>query len=342
MRRFSIVHILSWAAMIWWIYGAHASTVDQLLDAAKREGVIEFLAPSTLGPQGGRALGEAFNRKYGLNIKVNYSVSNVMPRDVAKLITQAATGAPPEWDVVVVMDAHHASLWLKKLHQTFDYKKLGVDPKMINYDGGTIAFANQFVFPAYNKKILAAKDVPRSWEDLLDPKWKGGKLGMSNAVIHPAMLAAGPWGERRTTDYVKALAKQELSLGTLGELYTRLQMGEVLIAVTLTDSYIHQAKEKDAPIVHADGLGPGLSPAYNAGVPKGAPHPNGGHLFAAFLTTPEAQEIWEKYGGQSSAFIPGTAAYRYAQGRQLIYMTQDKAVLVDRLAREYARTLGFK
>jgi len=93
--------------------------------------------------------------------------------------------------------------------------------------------------------------------------------------------------------------------------------------------------------VHAEGIEPVISPAYNAGVLKGAPHPNVAHLFAVFLTAPEAQEIWEKYGGQTSAFVPGTTAYKYAQGKKVLFMTQDQAGMVDRLAREYGKMLGF-
>jgi hypothetical protein len=74
---------------------------------------------------------------------------------------------------------------------------------------------------------------------------------------------------------------------------------------------------------------------------KGARHPNLGHLIAVFLTTPAAQEIWEKYGGQSSAFVPGTTAYKYAQGKKVLYMTQDQAQMVDRLTAEYGKILGF-
>ena len=59
---------------------------------------------------------------------------------MAKIITLAAAGAPPEWDVMVVTDAHHATLWLKKAHQPFDYASLGVDPKVIYYDKGTVSF----------------------------------------------------------------------------------------------------------------------------------------------------------------------------------------------------------
>ncbi len=318
-----------------------AAPIDELVGAAKKEGVIEFYAGSTLGPQGAQALAKAFNRKYALDIKVNYTPSSGYAKDVGNVVSRAAIGIPPEMDVMIVMDTDHAILWLKKLHETFDYKKLGVDPQMIRYDGGTVAFANQFLLPAYNKTMLPPQQVPRRWDDLLDPKWKGGKLGVAYDN-HLAMLAAGPWGEKKTTEYVKALVKQELNLGLLGELYTRLQLGEILIAVTITDSFTHRAKEKGAPIVFAEGIEPVISLAYNAGVLKGARHPNAGHLFVAFLTSLEAQEIWEKYNGQTSAFVPGTKSYKYAQGKQVLYLNQENAVMMDRLTREYGKLLGFE
>ena len=64
----------------------------------------------------------------------------------------------------------------------------------------------------------------------------------------------------------------------------------------------------------------------------------------SFLTTIEAgvSESWEKYTGQTSAFIPGTSAHRFAQGRKMVYMSQEQAQLVDRLDREYAKILGFR
>src|SRR5262249_13478071 len=198
----------------------------------------------------------------------------------------------------------------------------------------------EVVYAGYNKKGLPEKDVPKRWEDLLDPKWKGGKLGMSTTTHHLARLAAGAWGEQKTTEYVKALAKQDLVLGTLGSLYTKLQTGEILAIATLTDSYITTAKKAGAPIVHADKIEPVVSPAYNAGVPKGAAHPNAGALFAVFLTTAEGQNLWEQYGGQTSAFIPGTTAYKYAQGKNVLYMKPEQAEMIDRLSTEYGKILG--
>lgn len=321
---------------------AVAAPIDDLVAAAKKEGVLELLAPSTTGDKGAQALGNAFNKKYGLNIKVNYTPSSNMTGDVAKLVMGAASRATPDWDLMLVTDAHHATVWAKKLHQPFDYAKLGIASELIQYDNGVVSLANQFVLPAYNKSILAAQDVPKRWEDLLDGKWKGGKLGVSTATHHLSRLAVGPWGEAKATEFVNGIAKQEPILGTLANLYTRLQVGEILLAVTLTDSFISRAKKDGSPIVFAEGLDPVISPTYNAGVPKGARHPNVGHLFAVFLTSLEAQEVWEKFNGQTSALIPGTTAYKYAQGKRLLQMNENQAQTVDRLARQYGKILGFE
>jgi len=48
-----------------------------------------------------------------------------------------------------------------------------------------------------------------------------------------------------------------------------------------------------------------------------------------------------KLGGQTSPFVPGTTAYRYVRGKQLLYMDQSQAQLVDRLATDYGKIIGF-
>jgi iron(III) transport system substrate-binding protein len=318
-----------------------ASGLEELITGAKKEGVIDFYGPSSLTPQGAGMLEAAFNKKYGLNTKLILHPSLNMTRDVGKLVGMAASGVAPEWDMMVVTDAHHATLWLRKLLDSYDYKSVGVDPQVIHYDNGAVSFANQIVLPAYNKKTVPAKDVPTKWEDLLDPKWKGGKLGVSTATHHFARLAVGAWGEEKTTKFVKAIADQEPVLGRLAELYNRLLLGEISIAVTLTDSNINEAKKNGAPVVFAETIQPVISPAYQAGVLKGASHPSTGRLFSIFLTSDEAQDIWEKYNGQTSAFIPGTNAYKFLKGKQALFMDQKQAKTVDKLARQYGKMLGF-
>ena len=320
---------------------AAPANVKDVVAAAKKEGVLEFYAPTQVEERGARRLNAAFNRKHGLSVTFKFSPSANMDKDLACIITQVATGGATDFDVAVFPDTYHATLWLRKLHVPFDYRALGVDPKLINFDSGTVSFANQFTLPTYNKKTLPAKDVPRSWHDLLDPKWKGGKLGVTNATpAHLAVLAAA-WGEEETTKYIKALAQQAPAIGRLGETYSRLLLGELSLAVTLTNSFIFTAEKAGAPIVFAD-IQPVVSPAYHVGVLKGARHPMIAHLFAAFLTTPEAQKIWEEFVGHTSAFISGTRANKYVQGKKVLYMAQNQSEIVERLTREYTKILGMK
>ena len=135
-----------------------AGPIQELIAAAKKEGAIEFYGPSSLTPQGAQDLAGAFNRKYSLGIQLRFHPSGNMTRDVGKLVGMAATGVAPEWDIMAVTDAHHATLWLRKLLDPYDYGKAGADPQVVHYDSGTISFANQTVLPAYNTKLVSADE----------------------------------------------------------------------------------------------------------------------------------------------------------------------------------------
>ena len=317
-----------------------AAPVDDLIAGAKKEGVIDFYGPSTLGPEGAQAIVSAFNKKYGLNIKVNFTPSGNMTRDTAKVIGLSASGQPPEWDIMLVTDAHHGSLWLRKLQKPFDYTTLGVTKERVEYDSGTVSVANQFALPAYNTKLLPAKDVPKKWEDLLDPKWKG-KIGVINSTHHFGRLAAGAWGDEKTLDFIKKLSAQKPLLTRAGEMAQRLILGEVLVSATLQDSQLHEAKESGAPLAFAEQVSPVVSPEYHVGVLKGSAHPNVGHLLVAFMASAEVQPAWQKYTGHSSAYVSGTAAHKFVQGKQVLYMKQDQADKVDKISRQIGKILGF-
>ena len=343
MNRLRFLSLIGLAVlvMVAWSFPVSAAPLEDLVAGAKKEGALNLHAPSALGPQGAKELGVAFSKKYALNVQFNYIPSSSFTADVAKVISHAAIGVPSEWDLSLITDNHHATLWRRRLHLPFDYRVLGVDPRSIQHDNGSVMIAHGVTLPGYNNKTLLPKDVPGRWEDLLDPRWKDGKLGVSSATHHFARLAAGPWGEKKTTEFVRGLARQRPFLGRLAELSTRLQLGEVLIAGTLSSDMIHNATKKGAPLAHAAKVEPVLMLGYNAGVLKGARHPNTAHLFAAFMATSEAQEIWEKHRGESSVFVPGTRSYEFAKGKQILLMRPEDAELVDRLANDYSKLLGF-
>ena len=189
MVLLALLFVLSFQAM------GHAQNA-QLVAAAKKEGALSFYAPSTLTHEGAQLLAQAFNKRHGTNITLTYYPSKSMTAEVNKMIGLSATGVTPEWDVMAIIDGLHGALWTKKLHVPFDYASLGIDSRVIHFDRGTVSVANQVVLPGYNKKTLPAHDVPKRWEDLLDPKWKGRKIGIPTATGQMDYLAI-KWGEQK-------------------------------------------------------------------------------------------------------------------------------------------------
>ncbi|HVR17668.1 MAG TPA: hypothetical protein VMS25_15025, partial [Candidatus Limnocylindrales bacterium] len=100
-RKLFFVWVSVIALIVVSLTSATAAPIDELIKAAKQEGTLEFYAPSTLTPQGAQALGAAFNKKYGLNVKLQYSPSGNMTRDIGKVVGLGASGVPPEWDLMV-------------------------------------------------------------------------------------------------------------------------------------------------------------------------------------------------------------------------------------------------
>jgi ABC-type Fe3+ transport system substrate-binding protein len=242
---------------------------------------------------------------------------------------------------MVLTEDLHALLSQRKLHAPGNYRSLGVDAKAIDHDNGSVAFVHQITLPGYNTKAVVPNEVPKTWDELLDPKWKDGKLGIFDARYF-ALLAAGPWGEKKTTEYVRALAKQRPFLGRLAEVYTRLSLGEVSVAPIFPDLFLRRAKITGAPIAFADRVQPVFILTYNIAALKGAAHPNLAHLFSAFTVTPEAQTVIEKHMGQSSAFIPGTGTFNFVKGKgELLFLRAVDPKLIEKWSDEYNKVLGF-
>lgn len=317
-----------------------APTRSQMIKAAKQEGQLLIYGPTSLRQKGFDELAAAFKKEYGLNIRTQWVQSGSMTRDTAKLITEIATGNPPSWDVHIMIEPFHFIQRAANANEPFDYAGvLGVDPKRIQPGSAALVIAEQVVLPSYNTKRVAPKDVPRTWEDLLDPKWKG-KIGVNTATHHWARLSQ-VWGDEKTTDFVTRLAVQKPMLGRSPAIPQKVQTGEILIGASTQISFILRAQQVGAPLAWAKEVEPVIIVDYAVSVPKGAKHPNGAKLFAAFMLTDEGQRIFGKTGQGLSVTKPGTLAYEYTHGKQLVRMTPEFAPLMRERQNKYGKILGF-
>ena len=226
--------------------------------------------------------------------------------------------------------------------ETVDWAAYGMVPSSITYDGTALMAATTFVAPAYNPNLVRPEDAPKDWGDLADPKWRG-KMGVSTATHFWARLAQA-WGDERTTRLVEGIAAQQPTLGNLPEPYNRRDPRRAgRSSARVSDSYWIEARRKGAPFTVVETAKPILAQQYDVGLLKGVRNPNQAKLMAVFLLSPEAQALWEEMQGQTSMFVEGTTANRYAQGKEIVTLDQKFGVeQLDPLTEKYGRMLGYR
>jgi len=137
---------------------------------------------------------------------------------------------------------------------------------------------------AYNTKLIRKDQLPRTYKDLLDPKWKG-KLGIEGkdedwfaSVVD--VMGGGETGLRFFRDLT---ATNGLSVRQGHTLLNNLVIsGEVPLALNIYNYMPEQAKKKGAPIDWF-ALEPAIARSNGVGVARHAPHPNAAVLFYEYL-----------------------------------------------------------
>ncbi len=148
---------------------------------------------------------------------------------------------------------------------------------------------------AYNTNEVKKADLPKTYEDLLDPKWKG-KLGIEvknddwfATVVH---LLGGE--EKGLAFFRELVAKNGISPRHGHTLLNNLVVsGEVPLALTVYNYMPEQAKRKGAPIDWFV-VEPAIARSNAIGVTVHAPHPSAALLFYEYLLGPEGQEAMTK------------------------------------------------
>jgi iron(III) transport system substrate-binding protein len=151
---------------------------------------------------------------------------------------------------------------------------------------------------AYNADYIRPEEAPKTWEDLLNPKWKG-RMTMSDALYSGAALQ---WYAALRSVYGKSfmekLAKQDILVRNgSGETTDTIISGERPLAAMLLDYYVVAAMGKGANLYLVQPE-EGIPASYEViGLPAGGPNLDLGKKFLDFALSREAQEVWEaKYG----------------------------------------------
>jgi iron(III) transport system substrate-binding protein len=259
---------------------------QKLIEGAKKEGELTLYTSAQSDDMG--ALLAAFEKKYGIKASVWRASSEKV---LQRAVTEARAGRFTV-DVVETNGPELESLHREKLLQLIKSPHHAdlIAPALRPHGEWVGTRLNVFVH-AYNTKAIRKEDLPKTWEDLLSPKWKG-KLGIEAEDSDWLAGMFAELGEARGTKLFKEIvARNGMSVRKGHTLLTQLvASGEVPLALTVYNYKAEQLKRQGAPIDWF-ALGTAIARPNGAGVLRRAPHPHAAVLFYDFEISEEGQKI---------------------------------------------------
>jgi len=279
------------AAVLFVAQPAQAAS-QALIDAAKREGRVTWYTTLLVDDASG-PLAAAFEKKYP-GIKVDFSRKDGSEH-LRNILAEAKAGAMK----ADVFDGTTTAAFLMKEGIATPYKAetaAGVPARYKDPNGYWTAQVLYFQTLGYNADLVAPRDAPKTYRDLLDPKWKG-KLAWSaeeqlTGGIGFIVNVLDTMGEAEGRAFLSALSKQDLNRVRTGinGVTRALAAKEFLVGVTVDNHHTVIANEKGAH-VNWVAIPPVLGLSNNIGLVKGAPHPNAAKLLIDFNLSEEGQIV---------------------------------------------------
>jgi iron(III) transport system substrate-binding protein len=267
-----------------------AQNTADLVEAGKKEGEVTFYGAITVNSS--KRISDLFEKKYGITIKHWRGDATEI---VNRVLTEARAGRPT-FDVTLGNEAVMQALDDKNLLAVFDppaaknYPKQFRDPDLRMTAWRVLPYGIN-----YNHQLLKTEEAPKTFEELLLPKWKS-KFGLANPGIHVTTLQFvlsleklyGP----KWLKLVEGWAKQEPRLARgLADLIQPMTSGEVPVAI----GYIKDKFQYPGPIEYVR-MNKYLASVGFVGINRQAPHANAARLFTDFFLSAEPQRLFGELG----------------------------------------------
>ena len=265
---------------------AGADREQKILTAAKKEGGLTLytsIAEKDIAPLLG-----PFEKKYGIKVRTWRAGSDkVLQRTVTE-----TSGKRYEVDAIHISAPEMEALHLEKILQPV------TAPVFASLLPGSVPAHREWaatlltVFvQAYNTGVIKKEDLPKRFEDLLNPKWKG-KLGIEMEDFDWFAATVSAMGEAKGVKlFSDIVVTNGISVRKGHSLLTNMVgSGEVPLALTVYNYMPEAARKKGVPIGWF-ALEPAIARANGIGIARHAPHPNAALLFYDYLLSPEAQKI---------------------------------------------------
>jgi len=268
---------------------AGADRLQRLIEGAKKEGELTIYTSAQADDLG--ALAGAYEKKYGVKVSMwRASSEKVLQRAIAE-----ARAGRYTMDVAETNGPEMESMHREKILQAIKSPHhADLIPQALRPHGEWVGTRLNVFVQAYNTKAVKKQDLPKRWEDLLDPKWKG-KIGIEQEDSDWLAGLFSEIGEAKGTELFKQIvAKNGVSVRKGHTLLAQLVVsGEIPLALTVYNYKAEQLKNKGAPIDWL-AIGNAIARPNGVGVARNAPHPHAAVLFYDFEISEEGQKILAK------------------------------------------------
>jgi iron(III) transport system substrate-binding protein len=272
----------------------------QLIEAAKKEGKVVYYSSMDLPV--GEKLGKAFEAAFpGIQIQIERSGSERLFQRVAQEFSSDIHAA----DVINSSDAAHFIPWKKSgwLMPFVSEDIAKYFPEAYRDPDGMFVVSRLWLSSiAINTNLVKAEDAPKSFADLLDPKWAGKMVKGHPAYSGTIMTATFQTVRELGWEYYEKLAKQRvMQVQSSTDPPKKLSLGERAVMADGNEYGVVLLKEAGQPIepiYPAEGTPTISGPT---GIFSSAPHPNAAKLFQAWLHTRETQQFFMDFTAQYSA-----------------------------------------
>ena len=276
-----------------------SSITPALIEAAKKEGKVVWYTSVDLPLA--EKVAKAFEAKFpGIAVRVERSGAE----RVFQRIGQEYGSNIHAVDCANSSDAAHFIVWKKgnllEAYVPEDVAKF-YPAEHKDPDGQFASFRVWVCIIAYNTNLVKKEEAPKSYADLLDPKWKSKIVKAHPGYSGTIMTATYQMQRDLGWAYFEKLAAQNImQVQSSADPPKRLALGERAVMADGNEYNIFQIKEKDGPVepVYATEGSPLI--VGPTGMFKAAPNPNAAKLFCNYSFSPECQQLIIDTGGLRS------------------------------------------
>ncbi len=264
-----------------------------LVEGAKKEGKLTFYTTLIID-QVVRPMKEAFEKEYPF-IQMDYFRGN------SDRITQRVFAEyQAKRYAVDVVDGSSTTTMIKRasLLQRFYSPHLAEYPAELKDPESYWGVSNLYFHTiGYNTRMVKPNEVPKTYEDLLHPRWKGQMIwstgrGGGGPVLIGNMLQT--MGESAGKAYLQKLRGQNIAKSTASarQVLDMVIAGEQPIVLVIFNHHAYISKSAGAPSEWQP-LEPVPATISTIGIPKFAPHPHAAMLFMDFVLSKRGQKVMQ-------------------------------------------------